>query len=195
MLSRTGFIGYAALLSTLLPGPVHAQVQAAAQAQAITQPVAKDPGVTTAQQSSRVLKLWLTGSAELMSEADYAFKPTPEVRSFGQLMGHVADRNYEFCAAAMGVERPVRDIEKTKVSKADLQKSLSESFAFCENAYGGMSPAKAGTLIQFHGQAMPALSTLLFLNMHNSLHYGNAITYLRLRGKVPPSTSSPITSD
>lgn len=194
MSSRTRFIGLAVIFATLAAATVHAQAETVARATDSARPGANDPGVTTAQQSSKVLKIWLTGSAALMSEADYAFKPTPDVRSFAQLMGHVADRNYEFCAAAMGVERPVRDIEKTKVTKADIQNSLSDSFAFCENAYGGMSSAKASTLVQLHGRSMPALSTLLFLNMHNSLHYGNAITYLRLRGKVPPSTSSPITS-
>ena len=34
------------------------------------------------------------GAAQKMPEENYSFKPTPEVRSFGQLVGHAADANY-----------------------------------------------------------------------------------------------------
>jgi uncharacterized damage-inducible protein DinB len=157
-------------------------------------PAAPDAGVATAKQAAMGIRLWLTKSAALMDDADYAFRPTPQVRSFGQLMAHVADKNYEFCATALGVERPVEAIEKTRVQRAEIQQALAESFAFCDTAYAGLTPEKANAMVRFNGRPMPALSMLLFLSMHNSLHYGNAITYLRLRGKVPPSTASPITS-
>src|ERR1700748_3694206 len=59
-------------------------------------------------------------AAEKMPEENYAFKPTPDVRSFGQLVGHVADANYMFCAQASGEANPMKNIEKTKSSKAVL---------------------------------------------------------------------------
>ncbi len=55
-----------------------------------------------------------------MPEENYSFKPTPEVRSFGQIVGHVADASYMFCSQAAGEANPAKDIEKTKTSKADL---------------------------------------------------------------------------
>src|ERR1700748_1609834 len=62
----------------------------------------------------------VVGAAEKMPEENYSFKPTPEVRSFGQLVGHVADASYMFCSQAIGETNPSKDIEKTKTSKADL---------------------------------------------------------------------------
>jgi uncharacterized damage-inducible protein DinB len=155
---------------------------------------AADAGVTTAQQAATGLKLWLTKSAAAMNDSDYVFRPTSEVRSFGQLMAHVADKNYEFCAVALGVERPVRDIEHTRTRRSEIQQALAESFAFCDTAYAGLAAGNGNATVIFNGRVTPILSMLLFLNMHNALHYGNAVTYLRLRGKVPPSTPSPMTS-
>ena len=63
-------------------------------------------------------------AAEKMPEENYSFKPTPEIRSFGQLVGHVADANYMFCSLASGEANPMKDIEKTKTSKADLVSAI-----------------------------------------------------------------------
>src|ERR1700748_2768235 len=74
--------------------------------------------------SEKGLYSFLSGAvvraAQKMPEENYSFKPTPEVRSFGQLVGHVADANYMFCSQATGETNPSKDIEKTKTSKADL---------------------------------------------------------------------------
>ena len=45
-------------------------------------------------------------AAEKMPEESYTFKPTPEVRTFGQLVGHVADAQYMFCSIATGETAP-----------------------------------------------------------------------------------------
>ena len=76
----------------------------------------------------------ITKSAEQMKEEDYAFKPVDSVRSFGAILGHVANANFMICSMASGAENPMKgtDIEKTKTAKADLQKALAESFAFCD---------------------------------------------------------------
>src|SRR6202161_920327 len=65
-------------------------------------------------------------AAEKMPEENYAFKPTPEVRSFGQLVGHVADASYMFCSQAIGDANPGKQFEKTKTSKADLVAALKD---------------------------------------------------------------------
>ena len=49
------------------------------------------------------------GAAAKMPEENYSFKPTPDVRSFGQLVGHVADANYMFCAQASGEANPSKN--------------------------------------------------------------------------------------
>src|SRR5271163_3023178 len=57
-------------------------------------------------------------ASQKMPEENYSFKPTPDVRSFGQLVGHIADASYMFCSQVMGEANPSKDIEKTKTSKA-----------------------------------------------------------------------------
>jgi len=71
----------------------------------------------------------LVRAAEKMPEENYSFKPSPDVRSFGQLVAHTADANFSFAAMAFGEKPTPRDIEKTKTSKADLVAALKESFA------------------------------------------------------------------
>jgi uncharacterized damage-inducible protein DinB len=127
-------------------------------------------------------------AAEKMPEADYAFKPVPEVRSFGQLVGHVADAQYTFCSIAKGVARPDVHVEKTKTTKADLVAALQESNAFCDVAYTEMTDAKGVEKVQLMGRDFTRL-TVLFANFaHDYEHYGNMSTYLRIKGLVPPSS-------
>ena len=129
----------------------------------------------------------VTRSAEQMPEADYAFKPTPEVRSFGQLLGHVADANHMFCALILGEANPMLDIEKTKSSKADLVAAVKASYEYCGRAYA-LADADTASTIQLFGQDWTRLSGLLLNIGHNWEHYGNIVTYLRLKGQVPPSS-------
>ncbi len=131
----------------------------------------------------------VTKAAEKMPEENYSFKPTPDVRSFGQLIGHVANANYMFCSAAIGEKSPSKaDIEKTATSKADLVKALNESFAYCDKVYDGMTDANAADKIKFFGRDATKLGTLSFNNAHDMEHYGNMVTYMRLKNIVPPSS-------
>ena len=129
-------------------------------------------------------------AAEKMPEENYSFKPTPEVRSFGQLVGHVADANYSFCAQAAGEPNPNKNIEKTKTSKADLVAAIKDSVAYCNKTYGSMTDAKGSEMTKF-GNANLARITLLSLNTaHTDEHYGNMVTYLRIKGIVPPTSEN-----
>ncbi len=128
---------FAALLVSLLAIPAMAQtVQPAAQAP--TAPAAQAPAAPQAPPS---LATWLknayTGnrnylakSAEKMAEADYGMKPgaQTEVRSFGQLIGHLANANYSYCSSANGEKNPNQgnDLEKL-TAKADLVKALNDA--------------------------------------------------------------------
>jgi len=127
-------------------------------------------------------------SAEKMPEENYAFKPTPDVRSYGQILGHIADAQYLFCSAALGETNPAPGIEKSKTTKADLVKALNDAFAYCDKAYDGMTDAHAADMIKFFGREQAKLSVLAFNNAHDFEHYGNLVTYLRLKGLVPPSS-------
>lgn len=172
-------IGIAAVLTALVAAPLLAQ----------TPPDQPDLVTESLQEAARHVRSVFTKAAEQMSDEDYAFKPTPEVRSFGQILAHVADTNYWFCSAAIREKPPASQIEKTKTTRADIQTALTESFEYCEAAYAAMADtARAKTMVEFGGKPRPALVVLNFRTYHSLLHWGNAITYMRLRGRVPPAT-------
>ena len=126
-------------------------------------------------------------AAEKMPEENYAFKPTPEVRSFGQLLGHIADAQYLFCSPVLGKANPALGIEKSKTSKTELMQALKEAFAYCDAAYDGMTDADASATVKLFGE-QTKLTALSFNSVHNSEHYGNLVTYMRMKGLVPPSS-------
>jgi uncharacterized damage-inducible protein DinB len=148
-----------------------------------------DPLSAATKSTYEMVRGYILKAADQMSEEDYAFKPTPEVRSFGALIGHIANANYMICSRAAGEKSPsADDIEKTKTTKADLVKALGESFAYCDKAYGSMTDAKGVEVVDFFRQKQPRLAVLAFNTSHDFEHYGNIVTYMRLKGKVPPSS-------
>ena len=136
------------------------------------------------------VKTILLRSAEKMPEENYNFKPTDAVRSFSQVVGHVADAQYLFCSIALGEKNPAPKIEQTKTSKADLIAALKDAFAYCDKAYDAMTDASATQMVKLFGGDTPKLGVLTVNNMHNLEHYGNLVTYMRLKNIVPP-TSEP----
>jgi uncharacterized damage-inducible protein DinB len=133
------------------------------------------------------IKLWVVASAEKMPEEHFSFKPTPEVRSFGEILGHVADNQYRFCGTLLGEKSPTPNIEKTKTSKSELIAAVKDAFAYCDRVYDGMTDAAATDIVKL-GPGMPRLGVLTVNILHSTLHYGNLITYMRLKNIVPPSS-------
>ncbi|UWZ86670.1 DinB family protein [Occallatibacter riparius] len=145
--------------------------------------------------SERGLYMYLSGAvvraAEKMPEENYSFKASPDVRSFGQLIGHEADANNMFCALATGEPNPAKNIEKTKTSKADLVAAVKDAVAYCGKAFDGMTDAKGAEIIKIFGSMNIARLTVFSLNTaHTDEHYGNIVTYMRLKGIVPPTSES-----
>ena len=132
----------------------------------------------------------LLRSAEKVPEENYNFRPTDAVRSFGQIVGHVADAQYLFCSIELGEKNPAPKIEQSKTSKADLIAALKDAFAYCDRAHDGMTDASATQMVKLFGNDAPKLDVLTINNMHNMEHYGNLVTYMRLKNIVPP-TSEP----
>jgi uncharacterized damage-inducible protein DinB len=142
----------------------------------------------------------IVGGAEKMPEADYPYKPAPEVRSFGQLVAHIADIQYLFCSSIrnesnpngedLGPGDPSDAIEQGKSAKADLIAALREIFAYCDAAFEGLEDAQWGDRVTLVGNDRAKASPLMLTLVHLWEHYGNMVTYLRLRGIVPPSSES-----
>jgi uncharacterized damage-inducible protein DinB len=135
------------------------------------------------------IKLNLTQSADKVPESDFAFQPTKEVRTFGQMLAHVANSNYSYCAAAKGEPNPNKDdLEKTRTTKADIVKALNDALTYCEGVYAGMTDAKLVEMIKAGQNEVPRASRLIGNISHDNEHYGNLVTYMRIKGIVPPST-------
>jgi uncharacterized damage-inducible protein DinB len=127
-------------------------------------------------------------AAAELPEADYAYRPVATVRTFGQLVGHVAGAQYAMCAAALGEPARAEDaIEKTATTKAALVEALKASTAYCARAYAQSDAAAAGST-QLYGQTVPRLQALAMNAVHDGEHYGNVVTYMRMKGLVPPSS-------
>ena len=151
---------------------------------------AQNPMSKETKQLYTNVKGYILKSAEKMPEANYSFKPSPEVRSYGAILGHLADDQFFFCSAAKG-EKKETDIEKKAVTKAALLEELKAAFAYCDAAYDGLTDASGATMMKF-GKGERSYSGILNFNVaHDFEHYGNLITYLRIKGLVPPSSEKP----
>jgi uncharacterized damage-inducible protein DinB len=129
----------------------------------------------------------LSKTAAKIPENLYSFQPTPEVRTVGQLIGHIADANFLICSTAAGEKPPQSGFEK-KTSKADLSQGLNDSIAYCDKVLASMDDKKGGEMVQFFGRPVPKLGVLYSNIEHCNEHYGNLVTYMRLKGIVPPSS-------
>lgn len=131
---------------------------------------------------------FITQAAEQMSDADYAYRPVATVRTFGELVGHVAGSQHLICAAALGEPQPPEDaVEKAAKTKAALVKALKESTEHCKRAYAISTAAGAGAITLFGGKNTKA-GALALNAVHDGEHYGNIVTYMRMKGMVPPSS-------
>lgn len=129
-------------------------------------------------------------SAERMPEEQYGFKPSESVRTYAQILGHVADAQYSFCSIVLGEENPAPRVEKSAGSKAELIEALKAAFSYCERAHTSLDDASATEMVTFMGSEEPKLHVLTVNQVHTIEHYGNLVTYMRMNGLVPP-TSDP----
>jgi uncharacterized damage-inducible protein DinB len=163
-------------------------------AQAST-PAPANPISTSQSKMYGMLSGVVIAAAEKMPEANYSFKPVADVRSFGQLVGHLADSQYYFCSSAAGESAPASGIEKSKTSKADLVAALKDSVAYCGKVYAAMTDAKAGEMIKMMNMDFARVTLLSGNTAHDYEHYGNMATYMRIKGIVPPSSEKSSNSE
>jgi uncharacterized damage-inducible protein DinB len=132
----------------------------------------------------------LLEAAEKMPDADYAFKPTPDVRPFGQLVAHVALSQFGTCAALKGdAAAPHKDDkEDAPRTKTELVALFKESTAYCDPVLT-MLKDEDMTVLTKAGRNQAAKGLFLIGTVtHGNEMYGTMAVYLRLKGIVPPST-------
>ena len=149
-------------------------------AQAARNTATTSPGATVRTKWTQVQD-YITQSAEDMSEAQYAYRPTPDVRSFGELIGHLAGSQNMYCAIALGEKPPAEDaVEKAVKTKAALQQAWKESNALDESALSAT--------VDLFGAQRTKLYVVMDNMTHDHEHYANIVTYMRLNKLVPPSS-------
>ena len=127
-------------------------------------------------------------SAERMPTEHFDFQPIPDVRTFGQLVGHVATNLYGMCAAASAERNPHPAlVEETTAGKVDLMDALKAAYDYCEEALASLNDVNGLDRVTTPREGT-RLSFLVDAIQHTSLHYGNMVTYMRLKGLVPAST-------
>lgn len=171
-----------------------------AQAQGAPKPTPKKPATTSANPLSDSLrsqwdtvKTYYLKSADEMPEESYDFKPVETVRTFGQIVAHVAGANYDICAAAKGEKSPFSEnyFVEHATTKVDIVKAAKDSVAYCDGAFAAATDRNLLSQIPnpFSPSSTTARGSALVDNIgHVNEHYGNLVTYLRIKGLVPPSS-------
>jgi uncharacterized damage-inducible protein DinB len=132
------------------------------------------------------IKNTLTKAAEKMPEENYSFKTVPTVRSFGEMLTHVADVQTLLCATAKGEQK--QGTAGGKTTKADIQKELKASFDYCDAVFASMNDKDGATKVKMFGRELTKLGVLNFVVVHDNEMYGTMVAFLRIKGIVPPSS-------
>lgn len=150
---------------------------------------AQEPLVQSLRGLFDVTQQVIMATAQDLDDRMYAYRPSDEVRSAGQILAHIADGQFIFCSAAAGEANPhPESFEQTATTKAAIVRGLQQGFAYCEGVFGRTTDANAAREVQFFTGPNTTAGVLAFNSAHNYEHYGNLVTYMRLNGIVPPSS-------
>ena len=127
-------------------------------------------------------------AAEKMPEAAFAFQPTKDVRTFGGFVGHVANASYSYCSRAKGEANPNKEDFEKPLGKAALVAAIKGATAYCDGVYKTQTDASLSEMVAMGQNQQPRGQILIQNVSHSNEHYGNLVTYMRLKGFVPPST-------
>ncbi len=148
---------------------------------------AQNPLSSDLKNSYNGIKGTIIKAADEMAEADYSFKASPAERTYGEIVGHIADVQLALCGNAKGEQK--KGDAGTKTSKADLVAALKASFDYCDAVYDSLTDADAATKVTMFGpNKATKLAVLNFNIAHDNEMYGQMVVYLRIKGLVPPSS-------
>src|SRR5688572_6098972 len=150
------------------------------------------PAFLQAQYAS--IKRYIIASAEKMPAEHFAFKPAPEVMTYAGLLGHIIDVQYSYCNAVKGGANPANGKALDKLTdKAALMPAVKEAFAYCDDAFAALTNANALEMLTMgtgpNQRQVARANQLTMVIAHGNEHYGNLVTYMRMHGVVPPSST------
>jgi hypothetical protein len=150
----------------------------------------KNPVVWAANDVYARQAKFIVAAAEAMPADKYGYKPTDGQWTFGKIVSHIALANAHVCAMLNDSKAPETLIVPDTASKADLVKTLKESFSFCDTAMSGLTDDKLGATITFFGgRKVPRARALIEEAGDLEDHYSQIAMYLRLNGITPPSAA------
>jgi hypothetical protein len=131
----------------------------------------------------------LSEAADKMPDEHYGFRPTPEIKPFGQLVAHVALAQFRTCAMLKDEPNPRKDEKEDATrTKAEAIALLKASTAYCDPLVNTLTESSMSELTKV-GQNRVAKGLLPpSLIAHGMEMYGVMTVYLRLKGIVPPTT-------
>ena len=141
-------------------------------------PLTKTISIFRSNMQDKIMK-----AAETMPEAKYSYRPTKDVRSFGEILTHVADISYYLCSNAKGEAAPPP--ANGKDAKIQIIAYLKSAFGYCDGVYSGFKDEHLNDPADFWGYKTNKMFIVTQLPSHDALHYGNLVTYLRLNGLEP----------
>jgi uncharacterized damage-inducible protein DinB len=132
-----------------------------------------------------------TRLAEALPPEKFAWRPSPDVRSFAEVFLHVVTANYNLYKL-VGTPPPsglvLKDLEKSTTDKAKVIATLKDSFAHARKAITAMPDADLDKSLDWFGGKNTQRGILLFIVRHAAEHLGQSIAYARFIGIVPPWT-------
>jgi uncharacterized damage-inducible protein DinB len=173
-------VSLALVLSVAAPLGAHAQAPAPADSMA-----------ESVRELWRPIRRYVLAAANAMPDSLYGYRPASDIRSFGQLIGHVTNTHYNFCAAALEETRPTTPNHEQLATKAELVAALERSLAYCDRAYDALTTQSAAQVVPIFGTRRARQYPLVYNIAHDNEHYGNMVTYMRINGLVPPSSQRP----
>jgi len=180
--------GYAGIMAAMLAVAV---LPVSAQTPAQPRPPQTFPVYLQAQYAT--LKGNITGSVDKMLAEHFAFKPVPEVMSYAELLTHIVDTQYGYCSTVKGAANPGASLNFKVTDKAAVAQLVKDSFAYCDDAFAAVTNENALEMLT-RGSApnqrqLARVNQLTQLIVHGNEHYGNLVTYMRIKGIVPPSST------
>jgi hypothetical protein len=176
-------------VTCIVAGVTALEMWAAAQAPAAGQKVGL---ASSLQNAYATMKGNLTQAAEKMPEANYGFKPAsdPDLRTYGQWIGHQADNQFINCATLKGVPSPSpAQANEKKSTKAELVRALADAFAFCDGAMSALTDQNALQLVK-QGEGETARGGVASALLSHGLEsYGIVVVYMRAKGIAPPEAA------
>jgi len=150
------------------------------------------------QRSFNVFSNYLVVAAEMMPESGYSFRPTPDVRTFGEQINHATSSHYSFCNQAglpPGVQKQSAPSLSTVTAKPAIVAALRESIVYCNRVLAAATEAWLMEEAPAVGGSSSGLirgiraHALIYNAVHSAEDFGTITTYLRMQGVVPPSTA------